>query len=102
MWICTNKGFLSIVAHRDKPGYFMVRARRRPDLKFWVNDAIEILETPDADYRYRAVINRKELNRLMDCAMDQITYDNFKSSVKDTALHDAYMGFWSIMYRLQK
>jgi hypothetical protein len=30
-----------------------------------------------------------------------VTYGNFKNSVKNDALHDAYAGFWSIMYRLQ-
>ena len=30
-----------------------------------------------------------------------IGYQNFKSSVSDNRLHDAFAGFWSIMARLQ-
>lgn len=33
MWICLNDAFLSIVAHRDKPGVLLVRARRPGDIE---------------------------------------------------------------------
>ena len=36
MWVFTNKGFLSIVQHKDMPGHFQVRARtRRPLEELW-------------------------------------------------------------------
>ena len=33
MWIFQNDSFLSIVAHRDKPGMLLVRARKAGDIE---------------------------------------------------------------------
>ena len=33
MWIFLSDSFLSIVAHRDKPGVLLVRARRAGDIE---------------------------------------------------------------------
>ena len=34
MWIASKIGFFSIVAHRDQPGFVMIRARIKGDLIF--------------------------------------------------------------------
>ena len=36
-----------------------------------------------------------------ECPLDGSITWNFKSSVSDNRLHDAFAGFWSIMARLQ-
>jgi hypothetical protein len=43
----------------------------------------------------------RRLKRTLADAVDRIDYDNFKSSVEEQDRHDAYMGVWSAMLRLQ-
>jgi hypothetical protein len=54
------------------------------------------------DYRYRAVVKRADVERKMALEINAISYDNFKDSVKDTELHDAYLKVWRTMMELQK
>lgn len=51
MWLCFNDGFLSVVADKANPARLMVRARRKVDLVNIFGHDVEIVETPDADYR---------------------------------------------------
>lgn len=100
MWICLSDSFLSIVAHRSKPDHFMVRARRAGDITRIFPEYEEEF-TPRADYLYRAVIPRGVVSEALKSEVLMIKYDNFKNSVRDNQLHNAYADFWSIMYNLQ-
>lgn len=100
MWICLSDSFLSIVAHRNKPDHLMVRARRSGDIEK-VFPGYKEEYTPRADYLYRAVIPRKAVADTIYNDIFSIRYDNFKNSVKDNALHNAYSAFWGVMYDLQ-
>ncbi len=60
MWIFLNDSFLSIVAHRDKPGMLLVRARKIRDIgavfpgaQMWVDKS--------ADYPCRAEVPAEEV-----------------------------------------
>jgi Txe/YoeB family toxin of Txe-Axe toxin-antitoxin module len=102
MWVCLNNAFVSIVANRNRPGDLMIRARRKGDIeKFMGENFVRVIETPLADYRFRASVEADLVSKVMADMVYTIDYDNFKDSVKDKDLHDAYSGFWSIMYRLQ-
>lgn len=87
MWIFTKTGFVSIVAHRTTSGTMIVRARRRADLEGFVAAfggpkvrPVEILETPDADYRFRAFMPKKNVAmRVMQLALE-VDYPNFKAA----------------------
>jgi hypothetical protein len=100
MWICLNNAFVSMVAHRNKPGYLMVRARRAGDIERAFPDA-EVKRTPEGDYLFRATIHKDEVAKAMVEHIQGIDYDNFKNSVNDRKLHDAYYRIWNIMYEAQ-
>lgn len=57
--------------------------------------------TPGADYRFRAELPRKLVATVIADQVECIDYPNFKDSVPDRELHDAYMAFWTVMHRLQ-
>lgn len=100
MWICLNNAFLSIVAHRNDESLLLVRARVMGHIER-VFPKAKVTITEDADYRYRAEVRRDVVGEMLFDKAQEITYTNFKNSVVDKLLHDAYMAFWSVMYRLQ-
>ena len=71
MWLATKFGFDSIVqkqAASDGSPDFHVRARIRTDLENILAATglcREIHEWPDADYRYRVLLDKEELAQLM-------------------------------------
>lgn len=101
MWIFLNDAFLSMVAHRTKPGVLMVRARVRGDIERVFSGA-KVSRTPDADYLYRAEIPVRDAAEAIERAVCRITYPNFKNSVRDTARHCAYGEVWGVMYTYQR
>lgn len=100
MWVFMIDAMLSIVRHRDLPQFMMVRARLRGDIERVFPNAT-VVETPVADYRFRATIPAREVAMALAESAMNIHYENFKASVKDPHRHDAYMGVWSVMYREQ-
>lgn len=101
MWICQSRAFLSIVAHRTKPDHLLVRARVDGHIQEVFGQDVEVYHKPGGDYAFRADLTREFVAVVIGTNVRNISYGNFKDSVKDNALHDAYSGFWSIMYRLQ-
>lgn len=103
MWIMLSDSFLSIVDKDCPRDCLLVRARRRGDIErvFGKLAVPLVAHTPKADYAYRAVITREVVKAAMAREIDRITYSNFKSSVEDEQLHDAYLSIWSIMHTLQ-
>lgn len=99
MWVCLNEAFISIVEDRDDSTMLMVRARVKGHLEKLFGQ--KVVETPDADYRFRCRVPRGDVANILSARVYNIKYDNFKNSVKDDKLHHAYSGFWGIMYRLQ-
>ena len=61
----------------------------------------EPVETRAADYRWRAFVPKCRAADVIAAAVGSIDYGNFKDSVKDDRLYDAYLGCWSIMHRYQ-
>lgn len=100
MWCCLNRSFISIVADRHDKKRLLVRARIAGHIEAVFPDA-EVFTDVEADYFYRAYISRAEVGRVLAAEVRRIDYDNFKSSVANQALHDAYLGFWRIMHTLQ-
>lgn len=84
MWLYTQHGFYSIVAHRDQPGRFLVRARRQVDLDNLRSIAClpaGSQSTPDADYHFRLTITAAELARVMTFLGNTVDYPNFKNRI---------------------
>lgn len=105
MWICSGLGYYSIV--EKMPGMYHIRARRKDDLKnLQVATSLppEIFETPNADYRYRTIVDAKGLMRVMLALMESVDYTNFKDSLYYTDQEDkldAYHKVWSEMMDYQ-
>lgn len=80
MWIFTQKGFLSIVRHTDKPNILIVRSRFRGHIERIFPNA-HVIEDATRDYRYRAVLPVKEVSTVIARLVSEICYDNFKNSL---------------------
>jgi len=100
MWIFTNRGMVSIVAHRSTPCVVLVRARDKAHLEAFFSGSHptpEIIETPGADYRWRVLCSRDLARSMISRAFSAVHYPNFKNSVKDDRLHRAYSRVWGVM-----
>ena len=100
MWLCFNDGFISIVDKaRNRQRDLVVRARRPGDLERIFG--VKAITTPDGDYRYRAEVPRAKVAEAVAARITSVDYPNFKNSVPDKPLHDAYSRFWTVMGDLQ-
>lgn len=112
MWVMTNRGFYSAIqfdprkASKEAPGWtknvLLVRTRDEESVKR-LAQAVgrDYHETKAGDYLYRIQVTRREFRTFLGDEVDRIGYGNFKSSVKNKPLHDAYMKVWSAMAALQ-
>jgi len=100
MWIFTNSGFISVVADRNSTGNLLVRARVRGHIQAMFPCA-DVFTDEHADYYYRALLPRKTVADAMAQSVESIQYPNFKDSVSNPTLHDAYLKVWEAMRRLQ-
>lgn len=102
MWICLNNAFLSIVSNPADATTLLVRARRKGDIEAVFGPHVEVVTLPKRDYQFRAVLPRDVVATAVGEALKAIEYPNFKGSVEDGALHDAYMKVWGVMADLQE
>ena len=100
MWIFFNNAFLSIVDKDGDGTTLLVRARKEGDIERIFPEAV-VNVTPHNDYRFRARIDREEVAQAVAASVRNITFPNFKGSVKDRKRHDAYMGVWEVMHQYQ-
>jgi hypothetical protein len=101
MWIFLSNAMLSIVQDRSDADRLLVRARVKGDIEA-IFAGYEPMETPTADYRFRASIPRRIVAERVKAELEVIDYDNFKNSVPDHARHMAYMEVWSAMHDEQE
>ncbi len=62
---------------------------------------VKVTRATDSDYLYRAVVARDDFEEAMAREFERIEYPNFKDSVKNKKLHDAYLRVWTHMSLLQ-
>lgn len=110
MWLTTTQGFYSAVAHRNKPGHVLVRARVKDDLRALKKQLPKakipsrIFSDMRADYPWRLVLSAEEWAEAMAKLAADVDYDNFKNAVKDrqgVKRANVYMGVWSQMLKLE-
>jgi hypothetical protein len=122
MWLFTQYGFFSAVCAREgdgsrsnavDEGRVMVRARLRGHLESLISrfpeelGGLEIMETPETDYRYRLFVDKAVWMRVLQFLGEELDYDNFKSKVVRNldAVGDEYYhslhDVWDTMQRLQ-
>ena len=107
MWLFTPRGFFSVVAHRDDAEMVLVRARAHEDLRklTGVLGQIDILETPDGDYRWRTTVTRRAWAGALVLLAAEIDYPNFKDEVARRQGYEragVYSDVWATLRRLQK
>jgi hypothetical protein len=112
MWIALNDGFISVVQadmkllpkaerrHNRGTGMLTVRARNADQLKR-LFPGRNIYRWPGRDYPARIFIAREDFAKFIAERAGSIDYGNFKNSVRDNELHDAYMALWSVMHGYQ-
>lgn len=106
MWIATEHGFYSAVENRDNKKTVLVRARVKNDLEHLVA-ALRlknpVLSTPNADYPFRVVVNKKDWGRFLADAGNAIDYPNFKTRVGQHDRHraDVYHDVWADLMKLE-
>lgn len=102
MWVFLRNAFLSIVEDRADFNRLMVRARIRGDIERVFPNAA-IIEMDNADYRFRAFINREEVANAIMGEVLSIDYPDFKSrvAVDDPGRKGFYSEVWGVMNRAQ-
>jgi hypothetical protein len=101
MWVCLNDAFFSIVASDRDPEVLNVRARRKGDLERHF-PGCPVVSLPGTDYAFRAFVPRIAVAQALSQLSANIAYTNFKDSVLDDELHDAYADVWAVMANLQR
>lgn len=107
MWLITTRGFYSIVADHYEDGNVLVRARVREDLEA-LGDLIrglEVVETPERDYRFRVSVPREVWEGVAAVLAEEIDYPNFKSAVAErqgSARAHVYSDVWVTLLALQE
>jgi hypothetical protein len=106
MWLFTEFGFFSVVAHRSKPGKVLVRGRVSADVVEFARRAelpsSEVWEDESADYPFRMELPAKAAAKVVAKALESMDYDNFKARVEEKQGLDreqVYMGVWSHLRR---
>lgn len=100
MWLCLNNAFLSVVSKDCRPDELLVRARVPGHIQAVFPDA-KVERTPEHDYLFRARVKRAAISAAFAKMVEGYDADNFKNSVADDKLHDAYAAVWGVMARLQ-
>ena len=80
MWLFTNRAFLSIVRHSDKPNVLLVRSRF-PNHIQTIFPKAHVTEDVGTDYRYRAELKTEEVSKAIAKMILNIDYPNFKGSL---------------------
>lgn len=101
MWICFNDGFVSAVQDREVADGLVVRARR-PEILANLFPTTAIIITESSDYRYRIYVSKAGFAERVARRLDEISYPNFKNSVKDEELHELYCEFWHLHHEYQR
>lgn len=104
MWVFTEYGFFSIVAHRDKPNTLIVRGRVRDDLvEFHKRAGIrgsKVFENHRADYPYRLELPSVAVGKVLMDSVGAMRYPNFKNQVALKQGHErsnTYHDIWAIL-----
>ena len=103
MWLFTSKSFLSVVADKENPtgDRLLVRSRIAGDIEEVFPDA-NVMETCNADYRFRSWVSRDKVNKAISEYVQNLNYINFKNSVEDQDRIRPLMRVWSTMYEHQE
>lgn len=106
MWLMTTEGFFSAVADFNDNDFVLVRSRAQADSENLAAAAggAEVIETPDADYRWRVRLPRETWSAFVAQQAGAIDYGNFKNAVRQRQGAErahVYGEAWSVLLQLQ-
>jgi hypothetical protein len=101
MWICFNDAFVSAVRDKVDPTKLVVRARAKEHLTRLFGEDAVISRSFRNDYEWRTWVTPEEFARVVADRVEDISYDNFKDSVRDEDLKSMYTGWWYDHWSLQ-
>jgi hypothetical protein len=104
MWIFTQFGFFSIVAHREKLDTLLIRGRSHKDLQAFADRIgnVKVVTMNLADYRYRFEAPKARVAEVLSAELNELSYDNFKDRVAETQGYEragVYGGVWAHLHR---
>jgi hypothetical protein len=111
VWVVTRDGFFSAVEERGT-GMVLVRCRAREHaavLRALTGAEDRVVDMPEADYRFRLTVTRRQWADYLATAAFEIDYDShFKEVVRDNQprrlrrpMYEAMMGCWTALARVQ-
>ena len=106
MWLFTSEGFVSVVAHSEKPDTLLVRARDEDSLLSLVEATGATLKsTPSADYPYRLEVLRTAYSAWLADQVSNLDYSNYKANAwktrpGDFAWENALHEVWRSMHQV--
>ena len=109
MWLALSDGFLSVVkpAIKDIPASeknladpLMIRARKVEHLVRYF-PGHRVYQWKGRDYPCRVFVERKHFAEFVFNYAMALNATNFKNSVLDNELHDAYAAIWGVMHGYQ-
>jgi len=104
MWLFSSEGFISVVAHTEKPDTLLVRARDEGSLLSLQGvTGATLMHTPIADYPYRIEVLREAYAAWVLEEISRLTYSNYKSHMCSARpeLGDALHEVWAAMHAIE-
>jgi hypothetical protein len=92
---------VSIVQHREDPQLLILRGRFKGDVQRFLGRHVEEIETPNADYRFRAYVPRVDVASALGRTAGTIRYPNFKDSIATRWRKTLAMRVWSMFHAAQ-
>ena len=103
MWLFTSEGFVSVVAHSEKPDSLLVRARDEDSLLSLVEaTGATLRHTPNNDYPYRIEVLRTAYSVWVANQILELDYTNYKAHMWSErpefgdALHDVWVAMHQV------
>jgi hypothetical protein len=106
MWLFTSEGFVSVVAHSEKPETLLVRARDEGSLLSLVEaTGATLRSTPNADYPNRLEVLRTAFTAWLVAQVSNLDYPNYKAHAwttrpGDFAWENSLHQVWSTMHQV--
>lgn len=110
MWVITEDGMFSAVAHADDDDLIVVRTRVKADvegLHAWLRTLgapSEVITYASSDYPWRTITTRWGWAEYVRNAAEAIDYGNFKDRVKEVQgpeRSSLYSRVWAVLYELE-
>ena len=103
MWLFTSEGFVSVVAHSEKPDTLLVRARDEDSLLSLVEaTGATLRHTPSNDYPYRIEALREAFSAWLAEQVFNLDYTKYKAHMWSQrpefgdALHDVWVAMHQV------